>query len=175
MWQMGGHSGLGAWNFVMHPVFAAKKVDPEGDYVRTWVPELKGLPVEYIHCPWEAPCACLLSANVILPMSYPERVIEDLLKARKAHTRNVIAVRRRFPELVQSDGHEVLEVNGQQLTVRVRDDIKDNSEDISLEMTADEAHSTQRRRLAHTKGIHHELLYEEAKRYTIMYSGRDTL
>jgi hypothetical protein len=34
MWQNGGHSGLDQWNFVMHPVFAAKKSDPEGQYVR---------------------------------------------------------------------------------------------------------------------------------------------
>merc|ERR1719326_1126485 len=66
MWQMGGHSGLGAWNFVMHPVFAAKKVDPEGEYVRRWVPELRGLPKEFIHCPWEAPAGLRLSANLFL-------------------------------------------------------------------------------------------------------------
>merc|ERR1711904_741125 len=88
MWQMGGHSGLGAWNFVMHPVFAGKKVDPEGHYVRRWLPELKGLPVEYIHCPWEAPCACLLSADIMLSVSYPNRILDDLINARKAHARN---------------------------------------------------------------------------------------
>ena len=28
--------------------------DPEGAYVRKWLPQLALLPVEYIHCPWEA-------------------------------------------------------------------------------------------------------------------------
>ena len=28
------------------------KVDPEGHYVRRWLPELRHLPTEYIHCPW---------------------------------------------------------------------------------------------------------------------------
>jgi len=28
MWQMGGHSGIGAWNFVMHPIYAGKKSRP---------------------------------------------------------------------------------------------------------------------------------------------------
>jgi deoxyribodipyrimidine photo-lyase len=28
MWQNGGHSGPDQWNFVMHPVYAAKKADP---------------------------------------------------------------------------------------------------------------------------------------------------
>ena len=40
------HSGMSQWNFVMHPVFAAKRADPEGDYIREWVPELRGLPKE---------------------------------------------------------------------------------------------------------------------------------
>jgi deoxyribodipyrimidine photolyase len=66
MWQMGGHSGIGAWNFVMHPVFAGKKVDPEGAYVRRWLPELRHLPTEYIHCPWEAPAGVCISANVLV-------------------------------------------------------------------------------------------------------------
>ncbi|CAE7246963.1 phrA [Symbiodinium natans] len=50
MWQMGGHSGIGSWNFVMHPIYAGKKVDPQGSYVRRWLPELRHLPTEYIHC-----------------------------------------------------------------------------------------------------------------------------
>ena len=34
MWQNGGHSGMDQWNFVMHPVYAAKSADPDGEYVR---------------------------------------------------------------------------------------------------------------------------------------------
>lgn len=33
----------------MHPVYAAKAADPEGDYVRRWCPELARLPLEFIH------------------------------------------------------------------------------------------------------------------------------
>jgi deoxyribodipyrimidine photolyase len=40
MWQNGGHSGMDQWNFVMHPVFAAKACDPDGDYVRQWLPQV---------------------------------------------------------------------------------------------------------------------------------------
>ena len=52
MWQNGGHSGMDQWNFVMHPVYAAKSADPTGEYVRRWCPELAGLPIEFVHCPW---------------------------------------------------------------------------------------------------------------------------
>ena len=59
LWQQGGHSGVSQWNFVMHPVFAAKNADPTGDYVRRWVPELAAMPTEFIHRPWEAPLELL--------------------------------------------------------------------------------------------------------------------
>lgn len=40
---------VGAWNFVMHPVFVGKKVDPDGAHVRRWLPEFAHLPIEYIY------------------------------------------------------------------------------------------------------------------------------
>ena len=110
MWQNGGHSGCDQWNFVMHPVFAAKKCDPEGHYVREWVPELAELPAEYIHCPWEAPATVLAGAAVSLrrlkgwsasgrhPLqhegAYPRRCIVDLDAARRDSLRAVLEVRQ---------------------------------------------------------------------------------
>merc|ERR1719331_3827838 len=87
MWQNGGHSGMDQWNFVMHPVFAAKSCDPEGEYVRRWLPALAKLPVEYIHCPWEAPQTVRAQARVVIGGSgYPRRVVEDLEAAlRNSH------------------------------------------------------------------------------------------
>ena len=72
MWQNGGHSGVDQWNFVMHPVFAAKKADPDGDYVRKWLPQLAALPAEYIHCPWEAPITMLAGCGLQLGGSSEE-------------------------------------------------------------------------------------------------------
>eukprot|EP00913_Durusdinium_trenchii_P023923 g22467.t1 len=46
MWQNGGHSGPDQWEFVLHPVNAAKSCDPLGTYVRRWVPELRSCPAE---------------------------------------------------------------------------------------------------------------------------------
>ena len=36
------------------PVAFPQKYDKTGAYVRKWLPQLARLPVEYIHCPWEA-------------------------------------------------------------------------------------------------------------------------
>ncbi|MET8139276.1 deoxyribodipyrimidine photo-lyase [Sphaerisporangium sp. NPDC005288] len=42
-------------NRVLNPVRQAKKFDPDGEYVRRYVPELAGLPAEAVHEPWKLP------------------------------------------------------------------------------------------------------------------------
>jgi hypothetical protein len=176
MWQMGGHSGIGSWNFVMHPIYAGKKVDPEGAYVRRWLPEIRHLPTEYIHCPWEAPAGTRISAQVLINGVYWQRVIEDLLEARLKHQKNVIEVRKRFPQFVKDDGNEIaLLENGQVLNLTVRDDIRENDEEnITLMMTADDPRSTTRRNLGTYKGVHSTLIYEESKRFESLYDVFDS-
>lgn len=49
--------------------------DPDGAYVRRWVPELAGLPTKDVFCPWEAPAGALAAAGVRLGDTYPERII----------------------------------------------------------------------------------------------------
>jgi deoxyribodipyrimidine photolyase len=175
MWQMGGHSGIGSWNFVMHPVYAGKKVDPDGAYVRRWLPEISHLPTEFIHCPWEAPAGTLLAANVLVNGVYWQRVIEDLVAARLVHQRNVIALRKRFPQFVKPDGNEIAVLSdGHVLNLDVRDDIRENDEDnITLVMTADDPRSTKRRNLGNIKGVHSHLIYEESKRFDSLYDAFD--
>ena len=58
--------------------------DPDGSYVRRWVPELAKLPNKYMHAPWDAPPATLASAGVVLGLTYPERIIHEDLQARVA-------------------------------------------------------------------------------------------
>ena len=126
MWQNGGHSGMDQWNFVMHPVFAAKTCDPEGDYVRRWVPELAGLPKEYVHCPWEAGHGLLAKLGIVLGelprgsadddqrlvgCTYPGRVLKDLEHARRVSHAAVMAVRRSKAgreRILEGSGHEWL-------------------------------------------------------------------
>lgn len=173
MWQMGGHSGIGAWNFVMHPVYAGKKVDPDGAYVRRWLPELAGLPVEYIHCPWDAPVGTRVSANVLINGVYWQRVIEDLMEARKLHQKHVIEVRRRFPQFVDKEGNETMSLgHGKTLRLEVRDDIRENDEDkITLLMTPDDPRSILRRNIGFAKGVHSAMIYDETKRFEAMYDA----
>jgi deoxyribodipyrimidine photo-lyase len=61
---------------IFNPTAQATRFDPQGTYVREWVPELALLPSEWIHQPWEAPSGVLAAAGVRLGTSYPQRLVD---------------------------------------------------------------------------------------------------
>jgi len=83
-WQWVAGSGADAAPFfrVFNPATQGQKFDPQGDYVRAFVPELKDMPAKWIHTPWEAPDEVLRRAGVTLGETYPKPII-DHGKARE--------------------------------------------------------------------------------------------
>jgi len=77
-WQWVAGSGADAAPYfrVFNPILQGIKFDPEGAYVRTYVPELAALPDEWIHKPWEAPPLVLKAAGVSLPRDYPLPMVD---------------------------------------------------------------------------------------------------
>ncbi|XP_028795655.1 cryptochrome-1 [Neltuma alba] len=66
-----------------NPEIQGVKFDPEGEYVRHWLPELARMPTEWIHHPWDAPLTVLRAAGVELGLNYPKPIIEvDLARQR---------------------------------------------------------------------------------------------
>ncbi|KAM7253342.1 hypothetical protein ACFE04_025960 [Oxalis oulophora] len=66
-----------------NPQFEGYKFDPNGEYVRRWLPELARLPTEWIHHPWNAPESVLQAAGVELGSNYPLPIVGmDAAKAR---------------------------------------------------------------------------------------------
>ena len=84
-WQWVAGSGADAAPFfrIFNPVSQGEKFDPEGQYVRRFVPELKDMPAKFIHKPSEAPFAVLKEAGVSLGKTYPLPIV-DHGKARDA-------------------------------------------------------------------------------------------
>jgi deoxyribodipyrimidine photo-lyase len=80
-WVAGCGADAAPYFRIFNPVLQGKKFDPAGDYVRKFVPELAGLPDEYIHAPWDAPEIVLTNARVTLGDTYPKPVI-DLMEGR---------------------------------------------------------------------------------------------
>jgi deoxyribodipyrimidine photo-lyase len=57
-------------------VLQGEKFDPDGDYVRRWVPELAKLPADLVHEPWRSTPIELKSADVELGRDYPEPIVD---------------------------------------------------------------------------------------------------
>jgi len=77
-WQWAAGCGADAAPYfrVFNPVLQGRKFDPDGAYVRRWVPELARLPDRWLHQPWAAPGGVLAAAGVALGAGYPRPVVE---------------------------------------------------------------------------------------------------
>ncbi len=84
-WQWSAGCGADAAPYfrIFNPVSQGEKFDPQGNYVRRYVPELRALPDCWIHRPWEAPATVLQDGNDRLGKTYPEPLV-DHAHARKA-------------------------------------------------------------------------------------------
>jgi deoxyribodipyrimidine photo-lyase len=77
-WQWVGGCGPDAAPYfrVFNPVIQSRRFDPDGFYIRRYVPELAYLPDRWIHCPWKAPAGVLDEAGVELGRDYPRPVVD---------------------------------------------------------------------------------------------------
>ena len=85
-WQWVAGSGADASPYfrIFNPFTQGEKFDPNGDYVRKYVPELAKLPNKYIHQPWTAPSEVLNAAGVNLGYSYPKPIVEHKAARERA-------------------------------------------------------------------------------------------
>nr|AOW42603.1 cryptochrome 2 [Solanum melongena] len=83
--------------------------DPEGEYVRHWLPELARMPAEWIHHPWDAPRNVLKAAGVELGMNYPNPII-DVDVARDRLMQAIVIMREKEAAVNASDANGTIEV-----------------------------------------------------------------
>ncbi|WP_295559169.1 deoxyribodipyrimidine photo-lyase [uncultured Hyphomicrobium sp.] len=84
-WQWVAGSGADAAPYfrIFNPIKQGETFDPDGSYVRRWVPELAALPAAAIHAPWLARGDVLAAAGVEIGVSYPAPIV-DHGEARQA-------------------------------------------------------------------------------------------
>lgn len=83
-WQWIAGCGADAAPFfrVFNPVTQSERFDPNGTYIRKYVPELAALPNKYLHNPSAAPQKVLLEAGVKIGKDYPMPIV-DLKESRE--------------------------------------------------------------------------------------------
>ena len=77
-WQWVAGTGTDAAPYfrIFNPVFQGMKSDPQGTYVRRWIPELSTVPDEFIHNPWKMPVEMQRSAGCIIGIDYPTPIVD---------------------------------------------------------------------------------------------------
>ncbi len=85
-WQWSAGCGADAAPYfrIFNPVTQGERYDPQGAYIRRWVPELRELPDKLIHKPWKASAARLAEAGVTLGEDYPEPIVDHSVARDKA-------------------------------------------------------------------------------------------
>lgn len=69
---------------IFNPIIQSEKFDPDGTYIRQFIPELSKLPNKYLFKPWEAPAKVLKDAGIKLGETYPMPLVDFKLSRYKA-------------------------------------------------------------------------------------------
>jgi deoxyribodipyrimidine photo-lyase len=85
-WQWVAGSGADAAPYfrIFNPVLQGEKFDPDGVYVRRWVPEIAALPDRLLHKPWMASPLELAEAKVTIGKTYPDPIVDHDMARKRA-------------------------------------------------------------------------------------------
>jgi deoxyribodipyrimidine photo-lyase len=83
-WQWVAGADAAPYFRVFNSILQGEKFDPDGAYVRRWVPKLAALPTGLIHRPWSAAPHELKGAGVDLGKTYPEPMINHRMGRERA-------------------------------------------------------------------------------------------
>ena len=77
-WQWASSSGCDAQPYfrIFNPTSQSEKFDPQGKFIRRYLPVLAALPDKAIHAPWLATPVDLMAAGVELGVNYPRPIVD---------------------------------------------------------------------------------------------------
>ncbi len=85
-WQWAASVGCDAqpWFRIFNPVTQSEKFDPQGKFIRRYLPELANVPDKYLHAPWAMPANVQAACGVAIGRDYPTPVVEHKLQRERA-------------------------------------------------------------------------------------------
>jgi deoxyribodipyrimidine photo-lyase len=94
-WQWAASTGCDAQPYfrIFNPVAQSEKFDPEGRFIKRYLPQLANFTADEIHAPWRVPLARQRAAGCVVGVDYPAPVVDHALARQKALARYA-AVRR---------------------------------------------------------------------------------
>jgi deoxyribodipyrimidine photo-lyase len=103
-WQWAAGTGTDAAPYfrVLNPVLQGARFDPDGAYVRRFVPELARVPLKYIHSPWTMPADVQKQAGCLIGEAYPAPLVDHRLARERVLLTYRTSVNGRRPVRRQS-------------------------------------------------------------------------
>ena len=91
-WQWASSSGCDAQPYfrIFNPISQSEKFDPEGKFIRRYVPELAELPTKELHAPWLAKPLELQAAGVVIGKTYPAPIVDHAEAREKTLARYAV-------------------------------------------------------------------------------------
>ena len=85
-WQWAASTGCDAQPYfrIFNPITQSEKFDPDGRFIRRYLPELEGLSGAAIHAPWLASSMDIASAGIVLGKQYPKPIVDHATARVKA-------------------------------------------------------------------------------------------
>jgi deoxyribodipyrimidine photo-lyase len=75
-WVAGSGTDPAPYFRVFNPITQSERFDPDGTYIRRYVPELADVPLEHLHEPWKGPAG--------LPAGYPGPIVDHAMERKEA-------------------------------------------------------------------------------------------
>ena len=83
-WVAGSGADAAPYHRIFNPIAQGERFDPDGAYVRRWVPEIAALPDRWVHRPWMAPPDRLAGCGIVLGETYPAPIVDHAAARERA-------------------------------------------------------------------------------------------
>jgi deoxyribodipyrimidine photo-lyase len=97
-WSAGTGNDAQPWFRIFNPVLQGKKFDPDGTYIRKYLPELAGVPAGYVHEPWAMPRHVQEQSGCRIGADYPSPIVDHAKERAETIMRYSVIKKGRMAE-----------------------------------------------------------------------------